>query len=140
MTTSASRMDRAIEQRGSRATLRLFRVPAPVWNQKAPSSQMAPTAVTCGLPSSLTVVSHFVRALCASGSGAEPSSSFSTTAVQLTGGRPSSTPRLMTSMTPLLSCAHGGRRYVIVETGDEHQSHRRPAPVIVDRELRTLRP
>ena len=39
----------------------------------------APTAVTCGLPSSLSVVSQVVRALCASGAGAEPSSSFSTT-------------------------------------------------------------
>ena len=34
-TTSASRIDTAIEQRGSRPTLRLFRVPAPVWNQNA---------------------------------------------------------------------------------------------------------
>jgi len=62
-TTSASRIDTAIEQRGSRATLRPFRVPDPVWNQKLPSSQSAPTAVTCGLPSSLTVESHVVRAL-----------------------------------------------------------------------------
>src|SRR6266545_2275702 len=83
-TTSASRIDTAIEQRGSRATLRLFRVPAPVWNQNAPSIHTAPTAVTCGLPSSLTVTSHVVRALCASGAGAAPASSFSTTSVQST--------------------------------------------------------
>jgi hypothetical protein len=98
-TTSASRTDRAIEQRGWRSTLRLFRVPVPVWNQNEPSSQMAPTAVTCGVPSSLTVASHFVRALCASGSGAEPVSSFSTMASQSTGGSPSAAPRLMISMT-----------------------------------------
>src|SRR5207249_6928074 len=55
ITTSASRIDTAIEHRGSRATLRPLRVPAPVWNQKVPSSHRAPTAVTCGLPSSLTV-------------------------------------------------------------------------------------
>src|SRR5690349_24953960 len=42
-TTSASRIDTAMEQRGSRSTLRLFRVPAPVWNQYDPSSHMAPT-------------------------------------------------------------------------------------------------
>src|SRR5688572_11047471 len=78
-TTSASRTDKAIVQRGSRATLRLFRVPDPVWNQNVPSSHMAPTAVTCALPSSLSVVSHVVWALCASGAGAEPSSSFPTT-------------------------------------------------------------
>ena len=63
MTTSASRIDTATEQRGSRAMLRPFRVPAPVWNQNVPSSQRAPTAVTCGLPSSLTVHSHVVREL-----------------------------------------------------------------------------
>lgn len=54
-TTSASRTDSATEHRGSRATLRPLRVPAPVWNQDVPSSHTAPTAVTCGLPSSLTV-------------------------------------------------------------------------------------
>src|SRR3954447_14469170 len=97
-TTSASRIDTATEQRGSRATLRPFRVPEPVWNQNAPSSQRAPTAVTCGLPSALIVVSHFVRALCASGAGADPASSFSITASQLTGGRPSAAPKLMISM------------------------------------------
>jgi hypothetical protein len=59
-TTSASRIDTAIVQRGSRATLRPFRV-SPVWNQNVPSSQRAPTALTCGLPSSLTVASHVVR-------------------------------------------------------------------------------
>jgi hypothetical protein len=41
--------------------LRPFRVPAPVWNQNVPSSHRAPTAVTCGLPSSLTVDSQVVR-------------------------------------------------------------------------------
>ena len=61
ITTSASRTDTAIEHRGSRATLRPFRVPAPVWNQNVPSSHRAPTAVTCGLPSSLTVDSQVVR-------------------------------------------------------------------------------
>ena len=92
MTRSASRIDTAIEQRGSRATLRPLRVRVPVWNQKVPSSQTAPTAVTCGLPSSLTVVSHVVRALCASGAGADPASSFSVTAAQFTGGSPSAAP------------------------------------------------
>src|SRR6516164_905135 len=67
ITTSASRIDTVIEHRGSRATLRPFRVPAPVWNQNAPSSHRAPTGVTCGLPSSLTVDSQVVRELCASG-------------------------------------------------------------------------
>jgi hypothetical protein len=33
MTTSASRIDTAIVQRGSRSTLRHLRVPEPVWNQ-----------------------------------------------------------------------------------------------------------
>src|SRR5207247_9531993 len=88
-TTSASRIDTAIEQRGSRATLRPFRVPDPVWNQNVPSSQRAPTAVTCALPSSLIVASHFVRALCASGAGADPASSFPSTASHSTGGSPS---------------------------------------------------
>src|SRR5216683_3849371 len=41
ITTSASRIDTAIEHRGSRATLRPFRVPAPVWNQNVPSSHRA---------------------------------------------------------------------------------------------------
>ena len=82
----------------TRATLRAFRVPVPVWNQNAPSSQIAPTAVTCGLPSPLRVVSHFVRALCASGSGADPASSFSATVAQSTGGSPSASPRLMISI------------------------------------------
>src|SRR3954447_11952553 len=94
-TTSASRIDTAMEQRGSRATLRALRVLRPVWNQNAPSTQRAPTAVTCGLPSSLTVVSHVVRALWASGAGADPSSSFSTMAAQFTGGSPSAAPKLM---------------------------------------------
>src|SRR5688572_11422092 len=71
-TTSASRIDSAIEHARLRSTLRPFRVPAPVWNQNAPSSQIAPTAVTCGLASSFTVHSHVVRALCASGAGADP--------------------------------------------------------------------
>ena len=34
---SASRIDTATEHRGSRATLRPFRVPVPVWNQNVPS-------------------------------------------------------------------------------------------------------
>ena len=45
-TTSASRIEMAIEQRGSRARLRYFLVPAPVWNQNVASSQIAPTGVT----------------------------------------------------------------------------------------------
>ena len=49
ITTSASRIDTAIEHRGSRATLRPFRVPAPVWNQNLPSSDRQPTTVTCGI-------------------------------------------------------------------------------------------
>lgn len=57
-TTSASRTDTAIEQRGSLATLWPLRVPAPVRNQNAPSSQRAPTAVTWGLPSWLIVESQ----------------------------------------------------------------------------------
>src|SRR6202040_2039696 len=60
-TTSPARPDTAIEHRGSRATLRPFRVPTPVWNQNAPSTHRAPTAVTCGLPSSLTLDSQVVR-------------------------------------------------------------------------------
>jgi hypothetical protein len=103
MTTSASRIDTAIEQRGSRATFRPFRVPEPVWNQNAPSSQRAPTAVTCGLPSSFSVASQVVRELCASGAGADPASSFSVTAAQSTGGSPSAAPRLMISIGRFLS-------------------------------------
>src|SRR3984957_17381105 len=78
-TTSASRTDTAIEHRGSRATLRPFRVPAPVWNQNVPSSHRAPTAVTCGLPSSLTVASQVVREFSASGAGDDPASSLAAT-------------------------------------------------------------
>jgi hypothetical protein len=97
-TTSASRMDSATAHRGSRSTLRALRVPEPVWNQNVPSSQRAPTAVTCGLPSSLTVVSHVVREFAASAAGGAPPSSFSTTPAQSTGGSPSALPRLMTSI------------------------------------------
>jgi hypothetical protein len=99
ITTSASRIDTATEHRGSRTTLRPFRVPAPVWNQNVPSSHKAPTAVTCGLPSSLTVDSHVVREFRASGAGADPVSSFSTTAAQSTGGSPSALPRLVISIS-----------------------------------------
>src|SRR5579859_7326934 len=98
ITTSASRIDTATEHRGSRATLRPFRVPAPVWNQNVPSSHRAPTAVTCGLPSSLTVDSQVVREFTASGSGADPAASFSATAAQSTGGNPSALPRLVISI------------------------------------------
>src|SRR4029453_14315972 len=98
MTTSASRIDTAIDQPGSRSTLRGFRGPKPAWNQQGPSSQMAPTAVTCGLPSALIVVSQVVRALCASGAGADPASSLSTMVAQSTGGNPSAAPRLVISM------------------------------------------
>src|SRR5215510_775867 len=97
ITTSASRIDTAIEHRGSRSTLRPLRVPAPVWNQNVPSTQRAPTAVTCGLPSSLTVDSHVVREFAASGRGVDPASSFSATAAQSTGGSPSASPRFMIS-------------------------------------------
>src|SRR5215470_1545621 len=108
-TTSASRIDTAIEHRGSRATLRPFRVPAPVWNQKAPSSHRAPTGVTCGLPSSLTVDSQVVREFAASGAGADPAASFSTTGAQSTGGSPSALPRLVISTRhPSLSSGHPG--------------------------------
>src|SRR5580658_2291489 len=100
MTTSASRIDTATEHRGSRVTLRPFRVPAPVWNQNVPSSHSAPTAVTCGLPSSLTVDSQVVREFAESGAGADPASSFSTTAAQSTGGSPSALPRLVISIRP----------------------------------------
>ena len=58
ITTSASRIETATEHRGSRATLRPLRVVAPVWNQNAPSTQTAPTAVTCGLPSALMVTTR----------------------------------------------------------------------------------
>src|ERR1700748_2508238 len=43
MTTSAPRTDTATEHRRSRATLRPYRVPAPVWNQNVPSSHRAQT-------------------------------------------------------------------------------------------------
>jgi two-component system sensor histidine kinase VanS len=91
--------DTATEQRGSRATLRPFRVPDPVWNQKLPSSQSAPKAVTCGLPSSFTVESHVERALRASRAGGDPVSSFSRTFAQFTRGNPSFAPKLMMSIT-----------------------------------------
>src|ERR1700757_4451976 len=99
MTTSASRIDTATEHHGPRATLRPFRVPAPVWNQNVPSSHSAPTAVTCGLPSSLTVDSQVVREFTASGAGAKPAASFSVTAAQSTGDSPSASPRLMISIS-----------------------------------------
>src|SRR5438067_12410823 len=98
ITTSASRIDTATEHRGSRATLRPLRVPTPVWNQNAPSSHRAPTAVTRGLPSSLMVDSHVVREFAASGAGADRASSFSATAAQSTGGSPSAIPRLVISI------------------------------------------
>src|SRR6516164_1218823 len=67
ITTSAVADRHCDEHRGSRATLRPFRVPAPVWNQNVPSRHRAPTAVTCGLPSWLTVASQVVREFAASG-------------------------------------------------------------------------
>src|SRR4051794_11203316 len=84
-TTSAPAIEIAIEHRGSRATLRPFRVPDPVWNQNVSSTQRAPTAVRCGLPSGLTVQSHVVREFTAPGAGADPDSRLSTTAAQSTG-------------------------------------------------------
>src|SRR5438552_8226257 len=99
ITTSASRIDTATEHRGSRARLRPLRVAAPVWNQKVLSTQRAPTAVTCGLPSSLTVLSHVVREFAPSGAGDDPASSLSTIAAQSTGGSPSASPRLMVSIS-----------------------------------------
>src|SRR5262245_55920002 len=98
ITTSASRIDTATEHRGSRSTLRPLRVPAPVWNQNVPSSQRAPTAVMCGLPSSLSVDSHVLREFGASGPGVDPASSFLPTAAHSTGGSPSAFPRLMVSI------------------------------------------
>src|SRR3954447_3727003 len=97
-TTSAPGTEMATEQRGSRATLRHFRVLAPVWNQNVPSSHTAPTAVTCALPSSLTVDSQVVREFTASRSGADPESIFPTMADQSTGGRSSAAPRFTISM------------------------------------------
>src|SRR4051812_43209436 len=85
-TTSAPATDSAIEHDPLRATLRPFRVPAPVWNQNAPSTQSAPTAVTCGLPSSFTVHSHVVREFIESGAGADPDSTLSTIVAHSTGG------------------------------------------------------
>src|SRR5262245_18773990 len=95
MTTSAPPTETAIEQRASRATLRPFRVRVPVWNQNAPSSHMAPTTVTCGLPSAMIVASHVERALRNSEAGADPEFSFAMIATQSTGGRPSAAPRLI---------------------------------------------
>jgi hypothetical protein len=66
------------------------------------STHTAPTAVTCGLPSSFTVANHVVRAFGASGAGADSAWSFSMTAAQSTGGNPSAAPRLMVSMRPPL--------------------------------------
>src|ERR1700685_2667127 len=103
ITTSASRTDTATEQRGSRVTLRPFRVSVPVWNQNASSSHSAPTAVTCGLPSSLPVPSHVVREFRASGAGADPASSVAATVAQFTGGSPSALPRLAISIGHPLS-------------------------------------
>jgi hypothetical protein len=60
----------------------------PSWNVNVPSNQRTPTAVTCRLPSSLTVHSHVVREFAPSGAGADPASSFSTTAAKSTGGEP----------------------------------------------------
>jgi hypothetical protein len=62
---------------------------APVWDQNVSSSHRAPTTVTCGLPSSLTVDSQVLREFTASGAGADPAASFATTAAQSTGGSPS---------------------------------------------------
>src|SRR5207244_12237592 len=50
-----------IVQRGSRATFFALRVRSPVWDQKEPSCQSAPTLVTWGLPSSFRVVSQNVE-------------------------------------------------------------------------------
>src|ERR1700752_4911158 len=109
ITTSASRTDTATEHRGSRVTLRPFRVPAPVWNQNVPSSHSAPTAVTCGLPSSFTVDSQVGREVSAPGAGPEPAPSFATIADQSTGGSPSALPRLVISIRyPFLVSGHPG--------------------------------
>src|ERR1700684_2262606 len=126
ITTSASRIDTAIEHRGSRATLRPFRVPAPVWNQNVPSSHRAPTAVTCGLPSSLTVASHVAREFSASGAGADPASSLAATAAQSTGGSPSALPRFVISTRhPFLAQRASWRKARLAdETRGGRVSHR----------------
>src|SRR6478752_8215138 len=47
-------------QRGSRSRFLALRFRSPDWNQKEPSTNDAPTPVTCGLPSGLIVVSQHV--------------------------------------------------------------------------------
>ena len=76
-TTSASRIETASTARIASDVAALPGT-RPRWNQKFSSSQSAPTAVTCGLRSSLSVESHVVRALWASEAGGHPESSFST--------------------------------------------------------------
>src|ERR1700735_1041999 len=125
ITTSASRIDTAIEHRGSRATLRPFSVPAPVWNQNVPSSHMAPTGVTCGPPSSLMVVSHVVRELRASGAGADLASSLAATAAQSTGGSPSALPRFVISIRNPFPAPRASRSWRLTDkTHGDRLSHR----------------
>ena len=57
-TRSNSCVATAMEHFGFWARLRAFRVPGPVWNQYVSSTQSAPTAVVCGVPSGSTVVSQ----------------------------------------------------------------------------------
>src|SRR5579862_1630362 len=124
-TRSASRTDTAIEQRGSRAILRLLRVREPVWHQKVPSSQMAPTAVRCALLSLLRVASPVVCALCASGAGADRVSSFSVTSDQWTGGSPSASPRFTISIDFSLSCrVHPHNDASWIQTFRHRKNHR----------------
>ena len=59
-TRSNSRVATLNVQRASRARFFALRVPSPVSNQNAPSTQRAPIPVTCGLPSRLIVANQQV--------------------------------------------------------------------------------
>src|SRR2546426_8196707 len=93
--------------------LRALRVRSPVWNHHASSAQRAPTAVTCGDPSALIVVSQQVWRLGPPVSGVVVNSSRpAVTAFQSRGGRSYSAPRFFVS-TIVLLCLYLLRRATI---------------------------
>src|SRR5258708_7301594 len=97
---------------------------------------MAPTAVTCGLPSSLIVDSHVVRQFSASVAGAGPEASFSTTVAHSTAGSPSASPKLLICIcAPCVVLVTVGWRSLQVQTCHGPESHRtraRPTKRLTD--------
>src|SRR5712664_3528313 len=88
-----------IVQRGSRATVFALRVGPPVWNQHEPAGQIAPSLVTCVLPSAFRVVSQNVERFGERGSSCvRRSASCVSTRDHSIVGSPSASPRFVVFM------------------------------------------